>query len=95
MASQRTTFGKLQRERAKRAKAAAKRERRHSRGNDTDELEPEEPVDLDAGPELSAPELLKLIEELHARFDAGRISFEDFEEQKTDLFERLSKLPID
>lgn len=97
MASQRTTFGKLQRERAKRAKAAAKREKRHSRGTD-DELdtdEESEPIDLDAGPELSAPELLKLIEELHARFDANRIPFEDFEEQKADLFERLSKLPID
>ncbi|HEX5616502.1 MAG TPA: hypothetical protein VFZ83_15210 [Acidimicrobiia bacterium] len=96
MASQRTTFGKLQRERAKRAKAAAKREKRHSRGEEGDELgEESEPLDLDAGPELSAPELLKLIEELHARFDAGRIPFEDFEEQKADLFERLSKLPID
>jgi hypothetical protein len=94
MASQRTTFGKLQRERAKRAKAAAKREKRQNRGSDT-ELD-EMPEDLtETREELSAPELLQRIEELHARFDAGRIAFEDFEEQKTELFERLAKLPMD
>jgi hypothetical protein len=98
MARQRTTFGKLQRERAKRAKAAAKRERRQNRGAETeldDDAGAGAEADLTEGEELSAPELLARIEELHARFDAGRIPFEDFEEQKTELFERLAKLPMD
>ena len=43
----------------------------------------------DFGPELSAAELLKLVEALHAQFDAEKISFEEFEEQKTELFARL------
>ena len=48
-----------------------------------------------AGQELSASELLVLIETLHKRFDNKEISFEDFEEQKADLFGRLAALPIE
>jgi hypothetical protein len=92
MGTQRTTFDKLQRERAKKAKAAEKRERRRERGQ-----EDAEPVAGGApdGQELSAAELLVLIEDLHKRFDAKQIAFEDFEEQKADLFGRLAALPID
>ncbi len=42
--------------------------------------------------ELSAPELLALIEDLHKRREAGTISLEDFEEAKVELFARL---PVD
>lgn len=42
--------------------------------------------------ELSAPELLALIEDLHKRREAGTISLEDFEEAKVELFDRL---PVD
>ena len=91
MGTQRTTFDKLQRERAKKAKAAEKRERRRERGQ-----EAAEPVaGASDGQELSAAELLVLIEDLHKRFDAEQISFEDFEEQKADLFGRLAALPIE
>ena len=91
MGTQRTTFDKLQRERAKKAKAAEKRERRRERGQ-----EAAEPVaGAPDGQELSAAELLVLIEDLHKRFDAKQISFEDFEEQKADLFGRLAALPIE
>jgi hypothetical protein len=93
MGTQRTTFDKLQRERAKKAKAAEKRERRRQRDQET-----AEPVAVPAAPdgqELSASELLVLIEALHKRFDAKEISFEDFEEQKADLFGRLAALPIE
>jgi hypothetical protein len=92
MASQRTTFNKLQRERAKKAKSAAKRERRQQRSEAAEEATaaPEASVST-----LTVPELLERIERLHARFDAGGISFEDFEEQRAELYEQLSQLPMD
>lgn len=91
MGTQRTTFDKLQRERAKKAKAAEKRERRRERGQESAESLSGAPD----GQELSAAELLVLIEDLHKRFDAKQIEFEDFEEQKADLFGRLAALPIE
>ncbi len=90
MAVQRTSFEKLQRDRAKKAKAMAKRERRLERG--TEQPDDEAPAPLVDGQELSAPELLAQIEQIHKEFDAGDLSFEDFEERKADL---LSRLPID
>ena len=93
MGTQRTTFDKLQRERAKKAKAAEKRERRRQR--DQESAEPGFDPTAASGQELSAAELLVLIEDLHKRFDAEQISFEDFEEQKADLFGRLAALPIE
>ena len=92
MAAQRTSFEKLQRDRAKKAKQAAKREKRLEKGNDTEtegeELEPMVPAE--PGTELSAGELLKRVEEIHRLFDDKKISFEDFEEQKADLMARIS-----
>jgi len=91
MAAQRTSFEKLQRDRAKKAKAAAKREKRLDKGPEegTEEgvevMAPSEP-----GTELSAAELLARVEEIHRLFDAKKISFEDFEEQKADLMARIS-----
>lgn len=89
MAAQRTSFAKMQRDRAKKAKAALKRERRHGGGAPRVE---EQPVVVDEGGELSAPVLLALIEQIHKQFDNEEISFEEFEEKKIDL---LSRLPID
>jgi hypothetical protein len=92
MGANRSTFGKLERDRAKRAKAAIKRERRQSRS--VDERRPE----AEAGPgrevhqELSADELLRMVEALHHEFEAKLISFEDYEERKADI---LSRLPVD
>jgi hypothetical protein len=92
MATRRTTFDKLQRERAKKAKAAAKRERRQDRSSDEGA---DVDVDLAAEEQLSPGELLERIEAVHERFAAGQMSFEDFEEQKTELLTRLSLLPIE
>lgn len=90
MAVQRTSFEKLQRDRAKKAKAAAKRERRLERA---DEAVATETIDLGPeGQQISAAELLTQIERIHQQFDDGALSFEDFEEMKSDL---LSRLPID
>jgi hypothetical protein len=92
MATRRTTFDKLQRERAKKAKAAAKRERRQEKSDEgSDDLA----IDLASEEELSPGELLERIEAVHQRYAAKQISFEEFEEQKTDLLTRLSLLPIE
>ena len=92
MSGQRTSFGKLQRDRAKKEKAAAKRERRRERetepGTTTDPL----PADTAGGPpggEIPADQLLGLIESIHQRFEAGTMSYDDYEEQKAELLGRL------
>ncbi len=94
MGGQRTSFSKLQRDRDKKAKAAAKREKRQERsaGTDADEVVVDVMVDDDGKSELSADDLLKLIESIHQRYDAGTMTLEEFEEQKVDL---LGRLPVD
>jgi len=93
MGAQRTTFEKLQRDRAKKAKAAAKREKRLDKGPEDGVVADVElaPLEESEGA-LSAGELLQRIEALHNRFEAKKISFEDFEEEKAELMRRL---PID
>jgi hypothetical protein len=92
MPTQRTTFNKLQRDRAKKAKAAAKRERRLERRAEAADAVPAEATEDGDGGALSAAELLEQIELTHRRFEAGTISQEEFEAKKADLFARL---PID
>jgi hypothetical protein len=89
MASRGTTFAKLDRERARKAKAAEKREKRISRGSETTDDPPEVPT-IAPGEELSAAALLQLVEDLHKAFADKRISFEDFEERKAELMARIS-----
>jgi hypothetical protein len=95
MATQRTSFTKLQRDRAKKAKAAAKRERRIERAaearNGTEDSDGSEIESSGEGP-ISAAELLHEIEVTHQRFEAKLMTYEEFEEKKAEL---LSRLPID
>ena len=93
MAGQRSSFGKLQRDRDKKAKAAAKRVRRQEGGDEREPLDAAD--DAAAAPsrrQLPTAELLERIAEVHQQFDAGVISYEQFEETKSDL---LSRLPVD
>ena len=94
MGAQRSSFDKLQRDRAKKAKAAAKRERRQDKvgsdGSTTPWAEVPAPAAHDG--ELSAAQLLEMIESLHRRRAAETISLDDFEEEKAEL---LARLPID
>jgi hypothetical protein len=82
----------MQRDRAKKARAAQKRERRQ--GN----AEPVEPTDGELAPvaatdeQLSPAELLRRVEDLHRRFENKQIDFEAFEEEKAELMRRL---PVD
>lgn len=99
MGANRTTFEKLQRDRAKKAKAAAKRARRQGAAEpgmtdlDTPDAAPTDEWDVGASAEpLSAAELLVLVEQLQNQFDAKAISFEEYEERKSDL---LARIPVD
>lgn len=93
MGTQRATFSKLQRERAKKAKAAAKRERRLDRTAAASEEGAVAVVTIPEGDgDLSAAELLDLIERVHSQLEAHEITFEEFEERKQELFARL---PLD
>ncbi len=89
--AQRASFGKLQRDRDKKAKAAAKREKRQERSADrADGTTPEVTIPMEG--EVSAADLLVLVERLHKGFEDGTIDYEEFELQKSELFARL---PID
>ena len=91
--AQRSSFGKLQRDRAKKAKQETKRERRQERleGAAEDEVEIYALLGED-GKELSAVDLLVLVEALHKQYDDKLIDLDTFEEKKADL---MARLPID
>lgn len=89
MSAQRTSFEKLQRDRAKKAKQALKREKKLSDEPDSDDIES---VELSTEGELSASELLAQIELIHRQLEDKIITFDDFEERKIDL---MARLPID
>jgi hypothetical protein len=111
MGKQRSSFAKLQRDRAKAAKKAAKQAARQ--GNTNDPFGPAPTADLEGGSdvevmddagssivsellegkgELTAPELLELIEAVHKQLENGDITPEEFEDAKVEIFARL---PID
>jgi len=99
MGKQRSSFAKLQRDRAKAAKKAEKQAAREAEKNGTVVVEEEERAPLVEGStieqmlagreELSAPELLEMIEKIHKLREDGDISEEDFEDAKVELFARL------
>jgi hypothetical protein len=90
----------MQRDRAKKAKAEAKRQRRSERDGDTpsehsDAIDEHGDTSGENGAEqgeLSAPELLRQIEKLQKRYDAEQIDYEEYDEAKREL---LARLPID
>ncbi len=104
MAKQRTTFAKLQRERAKAAKKAEKQAARigASRGAKVEEPVEEVPeLDLDlenmttverlfAGKgRLSAPELMAMTEKIQRMHQRGELDDEELEDAKLELLERI------
>jgi guanylate kinase len=84
MSNQRASFAKREREKQKKERAAAKRERRLERAS----AETEEVQTGDAG--LTNDALIEQIAQLHAAFDDGRIDHETFEEQRDRLMAQLS-----
>ncbi len=91
MGTSRSTFSKLQRDRDKKAKAAAKRERRLDRGSATQEAPPHDTTATEHDPEPST-RLLALIEEVHHQYETKQIGQTEFEERKAAL---LGQLRID
>ena len=90
MATQRSSFAKRERDRAKKAKAAAKREARLEKGPDEDGEEEEEETVVRANE--SAEDIMAKLAKLHEAFDDNQIEFEDFEEQKAEL---MARMPIE
>ncbi len=103
MAKQRSSFAKLQRDRAKAAKRAAKVANKTGSGTpqpvsvyDTapplTEIE-ETPTSasklFEGKGELTAPELLQMIEDVHKMREKGTLTEEEFEEAKVEIFARL------
>ena len=87
MGGQRTSFSKLQRDRDKKAKAAAKREKRQERtpaSEDTDTT-----AVLTAEGDLSAGDLVRLVEAIHKEYEDGTIDLDEFEEKKQALLARV------
>ena len=77
---------------AKKAKAAAKREKRLDKSDPdagTDEAITD-PGALAPGQEIPPDTLLRMVAELHEQFESEKISFEEFEDRKTELFALLS-----
>ncbi len=91
MGTQRSTFSKLQRDRDKKAKAAAKREQRLERSATADEPTARNDAATEHDAE-SSTRLLELIEQIHHQYDAHQIGQEEFEERKAAL---LAQLRID
>ena len=87
MATQRTTFNKRDRERAKQAKATAKRARRAEK-SDADAIAAPVARDDDG---LTDDELIGKLRELHDAFDNERISYDAFETEKALLLDRIAK----
>jgi hypothetical protein len=84
MGNQRTTFGKLQRERDKKAKAMEKAEKRAARQAEA-QTKPE-----DDGQLVDQDALLEALADLHQRFEAKVISIDEFEERREQLTNLLS-----
>ena len=80
MAKQRSTFGKIQREQEKRAKAQAKRDKRAQKGTGEDLVEDEKSeVAADQGAILDA------LARLYQEYEAGGMETEDFELRRDEL----------
>jgi hypothetical protein len=107
MAKQRSSFAKLQRDRAKAAKRAEKLSNRGTSSSvpgpviagplvlddddlmlDDRELTTVEQLFEGKG-ELTAPQLLQMIEDVHKMRQRGELSEDDFEDAKIEIFARL------
>ncbi len=83
MARQRTTFGKIMREREKQQRAQAKQEKRAERSTD------EEDEVTEAVPSHDQGDVLASLAKLHEAFDSEQIDFDTFEERREELMSRL------
>jgi hypothetical protein len=83
VAQQRSTFAKLQRERDKKEKAVAKADRRAQQAASV-----AEPPTVKLDPDNEANILARLAE-LHAAFESGSVSIDEFEDRRDQLRTKL------
>ncbi len=89
MATGRSSFAKRQRDMAKKAKAAAKRERKFDR-DALDEGEEEEDEELVSdGPRLSNDVIMERVADLHRRYDDGQMDLDTFDEERAALMAQM------
>jgi len=88
MARARSTFGKLQRDQAKKDRARAKMDDRQSRREDkaADDLEG---IDNGSGEVVDQTRLLEQFARLHEDLADGRISLDDFEIRQEELRSKM------
>lgn len=93
MGNPRSTFAKNERDRNKKARAAAKRDKRLGKGEDGEDLEDDE-LEVATRPPSTEPQdvIIEKLRVLHEDYEEERINDEDFEKAKADL---LAKLTID
>jgi hypothetical protein len=84
MASRGTSFGKRERDRAKKEKQTLKAEKKVERA--------ENPDDPDAGPvsTRSTEDILAEVEALHSQLDEGMIDAEDFADKREELMAQIA-----
>ena len=87
MARQRTTFGKIMREREKQQRAQAKLEKRAERSSDEGDDEVEA-----VAPAHDQDDVLASLAKLHEAYDNEQIDFDTFEERRAEL---MSKIKVD
>ncbi len=95
MAANRTTFEKLQRDRAKKLKADQKRARRMGAEEGPvrtggDSLDGD--VEIPQVDRLTPDQLLTLVEQITRQLESGVIELEEFEEKKADLMARMGAI---
>jgi hypothetical protein len=83
MARQRTTFGKIMREREKQQRAQAKAEKRAERAAGGDDELGDDTSEHDEG------DVLASLAKLHEAYDNEQIDFDTFEERRAELMSRL------
>jgi hypothetical protein len=89
VATSRTSYGKLQRDRAKKERQQIKREKRFDREEPGEGEELEEVIEVAPAPSVPTEDILERVAELHRRFDDEEVEFEEFEEQKAALMAQL------
>ena len=83
MASRGTSFGKRERDRAKKEKQTIKAERRVERAEGSDDEEP------DTTTYRSMEDVLAEVEALHIQLDEGLIDAEDFADKRDELMAQI------
>jgi hypothetical protein len=87
MATGRSSFAKRQRDMAKKAKASAKRERKHDREGEED-IEDEEEI-VDDGPKMSNEQIMQRMADLQGRYDDGQLDLDSFDEERASLMAQM------